>query len=103
MAAPSPNSILDTVDSTINGMHDGLPATLLSKQHVAESVNITHRGGKPRTRPVLVKRRLDFADDESDVNATAALFQRASYYSGFGNNPSALVALIGGRLFRYVP
>lgn len=103
MAAPQPNAILDTIENTIGGVHSGMPPSLLSKQQVAFSVNITHRGGKPKTRPAIVKRRLDFADDDSDVNATAALFQRAKYYSGFGNNPSAIVALIGGRLFRYVP
>lgn len=103
MSAPVQGCILDTLENTILGMHSGIPPTLLTRQHVAFSVNATHRGGKPKTRSALVKRRLAFADDESDVNATAALFQRASYYSGFGNNPSALVALIGGRLFRYIP
>lgn len=103
MGAPSPNSILDTIESTIAGMHAGVPPTLLSKQHVAFSVNITHRGGKPKTRPVLVKRLLDFADDGSATNATEALWQGGSYYSGFGDNPSAIIASIGGRLFRYVP
>lgn len=103
MASPQPGAILDTIENTIGGQHAGIPPTLLSKQQVAFSVNITHRGGKARTRPALVKRTLSFADDESDTNATAALFQRASYYQGYGNNPSALVALIGGRLFRYVP
>lgn len=103
MAAPIPSAILDTVENTIGGCHGGVPPQLLSKNQVAFSVNITHRGGKPKTRPALRKVTLNFADDESDTNATTKLFQRASYYSGFGNNPSAIVALIGGRLFRYVP
>lgn len=102
MGAPSQTSILETVENTMQGMHAGIPPTALSRQHVAYSVNLTHRGGKPRTRPVLVKRRLDFADG-IETNATEKRFQGATYYSGFGNNPSVLVASIGGRLFRYRP
>jgi hypothetical protein len=103
MAAPQPGSFLDTIGNSIAGMHSGIPPTLLSKQHVAFSVNITHRGGMPRTRPSFVKRLLVFADDESDETSTDALFQRASYYRGYENNPNAIVALIGGKLFRYIP
>lgn len=103
MGAPSQGSILDTVESTILGMHSGIPPTLLTRQHVAQSINVTHRGGKPRTRPVIVKRRLVFGADEADVNSTEALFQGACYYSGFGNIQSSLCAMIGGRLFRYIP
>jgi hypothetical protein len=102
MAVPHPNSLPpDSIENTIMGVHMGIPTTLLSRQHVAASVNVTHRGGKPRTRPAIVKRALDFADDSSDVNSTQALFQGAAFYEGFGNQRNALIASIGGRLFRY--
>lgn len=101
MASPQPNAILETIENTISGMHAGLPPQLLSRQHVAFSVNITHRGGQPRTRSALVKRPFVFSDEDTEERATEALWQGASFYEGFGNNANCLVASIGGRLFRY--
>jgi hypothetical protein len=104
MASPYPNAFPpDTIENTILGVHMGVPPTLLTRQHVAAAVNLTHRGGKSTTRPAIVKRTLNFADDESDVDSTEALFQGASYYEGFGEQRSALIASIGGKIFRYLP
>jgi hypothetical protein len=104
MASPYPNAFPpDTIENTILGVHMGVPPTLLTRQHVAASVNLTHRGGKPTTRPAIVKRLLNFADDDSDENSTEELFQGASYYGGFGEHRSAIIASIGGKIFRYIP
>lgn len=103
MGAPTQNAFLDRIENTLDGVHSGVPPTLLSRNQCAFAVNVTHRGGKPRTRPVLVKRKLNFADDGSATNSTSALFQGASYYRGVGEIPSSIVASIAGRMFRYTP
>lgn len=104
MAAPYPNAFPpDSIENTISGVHMGVPPTLLSRQHVAASVNITHRGGKPTTRPAIVKRTLNFSADDSDTNSTEALFQGAAFHEGVGEQKNSIVASIGGKIFRYLP
>jgi hypothetical protein len=103
MAAPTPNSILESTESLLLGVHAGIPPTLLTRQHAVEAVNVTFRGGKPRTRPVLVKRGLIFINDEQEALATEVRFQGARTYQGFGNRQSCIIAMLGGRMFRFVP
>lgn len=100
MAAPSPSAILDKIESLTLGMHGGIPSSMLSPQHCALAVNVTMRGGKPRTRPNLRKLPLTFTG-ETATTATAALFQGAAPYSSFSDVPDCLIASIGGRIFRY--
>src|SRR5690349_12289792 len=81
-------------------MHSGVQPRLLPKDQVAFAVNTTFRNGLPKTRPMWVKQRLIFPDDTTRDRAQG-LFQVGSFYQGYGNSTSCLVAMIGGRLFRY--
>lgn len=92
--------MLDTIDTCQMGMHSGITPQLLTKSQLSSAVNVTCRGGKPGTRPSLRKMALAFTDDDPTL-AQQAIFQCASYYQGFGNNPNCLMASIGGCIFRY--
>lgn len=100
MPAPASNATLDGLSIVREGMHSGINPRLLPKDQVAMAVNCTFRNGLPRTRPVWVKQTLHFPDETTQERASG-LFQTASFYQGYGNNNSCLVAMIGGRLFRY--
>lgn len=102
MGAPNPSSILDSIESTNLGMHAGIPPHLLPHNELAFGVNITNRGGHPKTRPVFRKCTATFATDVQ-TPATQALFQGAYFYEGSEGNPNAIVAAIGGKLFRWIP
>ncbi len=109
MAAPTPGSLLDTVDVCNMGCHSGISPQLLSKKQLSFATNLTMRGGKPSTRPAIRKDLLTYPTGESRtitdrtiVGSTQRKFQCASFYQGFGNNKSCLIASIGGRIFRYI-
>src|SRR5688500_19050054 len=103
MAAPSTATvpILDKIAALPMGCHSGLPEQLLLPQQVHFAVNATFRGGFAHTRPVIRKLSITYSDEDTEQLATEALFQGASFYRGFGNNPNCLIAQIGGRTFRY--
>lgn len=107
MPAPSPTAQADGLSIVTRGMHSGVAPRLVAQQQVAMAINVTFRNGLPRTRPVWQKKALTYADllheatGTTQARATQALFQDAGFYQGFGNNESCLVALIGGRLFKY--
>lgn len=100
--APLPNCLApDNIDIIQMGMHSGLATTMLPKQQAAFLVNITARGGHASTRPPIQKLSLSYASADVQINLRAA-FQGAAFYRSIGNNPSCLVASIGGHLFRFV-
>lgn len=107
MSAPATATppLLDAISAVPMGQHAGLPIQLLSPQQLSQMVNLTARGGYPGTRPAIRKLSLTYTDDEShedtELNATEALFQGAMFHRGFNNNPNSLLAQIGGRTFRY--
>lgn len=102
MAAPGPSSLLDGVSVITKGMNSGRAPRLLSIDQLAMAVNITCRGGLPRTRPVWTKVPLEYANEDTETNATTKLFQRAHFYQSYGSGENCLIASIGGRLFRYL-
>lgn len=93
---------MDRIDVTSMGVHSGLNITLLPREQLAMAVNVAMRGGHAHTRPPIRKLALSYAgEEETQALATEALFQGAAFYESFDNDPSCLVASIGGRLFRY--
>jgi hypothetical protein len=96
--------MLDRFGPVPQGVHSGIATTLLPVTQLAWGVNVTCRGGYAHNRPPLRKLALTYkGDDEAEVQAlaTEARFQGAAYYSSYGNNPSCIIASIGGRIFRY--
>jgi hypothetical protein len=102
MPAPASNSLRDALGPMPQGINSGLSPTLLAPTQLAFGVNITCRGGFPHNRPPWRKLAISYANADTAALATHAIFQGAAYYSSFGNNPSCLIASIGGRIFRYV-
>jgi hypothetical protein len=100
MGAPLPNAIYDKLDSFPMGMHSGIPPNHLLREQLSAAVNITNRGGNPKTRPAIRKLNLSY-EGESETLATEALFQGAAFHKGFGNYPNSLISSIGGRIFKY--
>jgi hypothetical protein len=101
VGAPQPNAFLDSIDTTGAGMHSGVPPHLLAHNQLSFAVNVTNRGGHPKTRPRYRKLLLQYADDDTRTHATQAIFQGAAFHEGFGNQSNSLVSSIGGRIFRY--
>lgn len=103
MAAPlsTASNFADSIGTMSAGMHSGLAPTLLQPNQAAFAVNATFRGGYIGTRPPLLKIPLTYPDNPTMVAASMAIFQGAAFYSSYGNNPSGLIASIGGRIFKY--
>ena len=101
MASPAPNALLDKIDASTMGMHSGIPPHMLTANQLAFAVNVTNRGGHPKTRPNFRKLSLSYADETTQERATQAIFQGAAFYRGFSGKPNAIIASIGGRIFRY--
>lgn len=103
MPSPQANAVLDGISIVRSGMNSGVQPRLLPTDQVAFAVNCTFRGGLPRVRPVLRKLELTYSDETTEARSTEALFQAASFYQAYANGENCLVALIGGRMFRYLP
>lgn len=101
MPKPSQDSQADGVSIITAGMNSGVAPRLVTPGQLAFAINVTNRGGMPRTRPVWVKVGLEY-DTETQIAATQALFQGAHFYQAVGQGENCLVASIGGRLFRYL-
>ena len=79
------------------GMDSSRAADLISPQHVALAVNVTFRGGKPKTRPSFVQRVLQ--DDAAYQKLRDGRYQGGmSYYSTLLGR-SILLAVYSGWLF----
>lgn len=102
MPAPTATAQLDGIFLVRKGMHSGVQPRLVAQDQTAFAINVTFRGGFPRTRPVLRKVPLVYADGTTQTRATQALFQVAHGYQVFGVGENCLVSMIGGRLFRYL-
>lgn len=101
MQAPLPNSLPPyPIASTGGGVHSGLPPYLLAPNQLAFAINVTNRGGYASTRPAWLKRTLNYVDEDVLVNLRSN-FQGAAFYRAIGNNPSCMLASVGGRLFRF--
>lgn len=102
------NAQADGVSVITKGMNSGVAPRLVPQGQLAFGINITNRGGMPRTRPVMRKVGLSYVDRDGDAagtaqaRATQALFQGASFYQAIETNESCIVASVGGRLFRYL-
>ncbi len=101
MAAPTPSALLDRFGPVPQGMNSGLAVPLLAPTQLGMAVNITCRGGYAHNRPPLRKLSLSYTSVQVAADATQAIFQGAAFYSSYGNNPSCIIASIGGRIFRY--
>ncbi len=102
MPKPSATSQLDGVSAISAGMNSGVSPRLIGPQALAFAINVTNRGGLPRTRPAYRKVALAYESNEVRANAQQALFQGAAFYRAIGAGENCLVASIGGRLFRYL-
>ena len=102
MPSPSPNALLDGISTTTKGMHSGTSPRLIPPDQLAFAVNITNRGGYPKTRPAIRKVAVVYPSSGVRIAATQANFQCAHGYEAFGTGEDCLIASIGGRLFRYL-
>lgn len=102
MPAPASRAVLDGVSIIRSGMNCGVQPRLLPKDQVAFAINVTFRGGLPKTRPVWRKMALTYAQGTNQTDATEALFQEALFYRAYGPGENCLISSIGGRVFRYV-
>ncbi len=102
MGQPLPTAQPDGVATVLAGINSGLPPTMLPRNQLAFGVNITTRGGYAATRPPWLKLTCAYPSTDIRIAATRSIFQGAAFYSSFGNNPSCLIASIGGRIYRYV-
>ncbi len=102
MPPPTKDSTAELVSISTMGMNSGVAPRMLPQQQLAFAINITNRGGLPRTRPTYRKVPLSYVDNSTQAHATQSLFQCASYYRAIGSGENCLVASIGGRLFRYL-
>lgn len=101
--SPLPNALPPyPVGALTQGCHSGLPPYLLGPQQCSFAVNVSFRGGYATSRPPLWKLVANYAS-EGTQSALKARFQGAAFYRSIGNNPSCLVASVGGRLFRWTP
>jgi hypothetical protein len=100
--SPLPNSILYPVGALPQGCHSGLATYLLGPQQCSFAVNTTFRGGYATTRPVIRKLALTYSDEDVRINLRNR-FQGAAFYESLtSTNPNALLASVGGRLFRFL-
>lgn len=104
MGAPTPSAqqFSDAITNVTQGIHSGVPPSVLPRNQLSFAVNIATRGGYAQNRPPWLKLVCEYPDVDTQVAATRSIFQGAAAYESFDNNPSCLVASIGGRLYRYV-
>lgn len=102
MPAPYKDCLVDGISVVTGGMNSGMAPRLLLSNQVALAVNLTGRGGLPKTRPVYRKVGLAYESNGTQTAATQALFQDAHFYQAFGGGENCLLAQIGGRTFRYL-
>jgi len=82
--------------ATIN---DGLNPSALNESEAAFAVNVSLRGGYPRTRPPFVRRHLSFPTDEVEAwfnthNGQGGVIYNSAIETDFG------VIAVGGRMFK---
>lgn len=91
--------VYDGFRNLAGGVDSGLSPELISPDQCAWAINVTMRGGKPRTRPSFVRRALAYGQAGWATTANAAVWQIAGDYlsdSGVGS----LVFMAGGRIYQ---
>lgn len=103
---PAPQAVAEFLSVVTAGMNSGISPRLLPANQVSFAINLTFRGGLPRTRPVLRKIPLNYSEtvytEDTEQHATEALFQDALAYQASGSGQNCLISMIGGRVFRYL-
>ena len=86
MPKPHPKAELDGISQVRKGMNSGVAPRILPPDQLAFAINVTNRGGLPKTRPVWRKVALVYRDGVGEptgstrARATQALFQGAAAY-----------------------
>src|SRR2546423_11671598 len=95
--ADKSNRLTDGQTTCIGGMNSGQHPSLLNVNEIAYGLNVTLRGGFPRTRPRFLSRVLKFASSEhSDWVLGRRLQGRKVFHGGDGDY---LVISVEGRIF----
>lgn len=83
------------------GVNTGQDHDLLPRNQLASGINITVRGGFVTNRPPYRQIALDYGGNQVlKSRVEGGIFQGAQYYKP-DSGPEALIASIGGRLFRF--
>lgn len=81
-------------------MDSGKSPALISEEHFAFGVNVSSRGGRPRTRPAF--KQLSFSSPDAALTlASSRTFQGAFAFFDASSGATALIAVFGGRLVRF--
>lgn len=122
MAILDKNRSFDGFSNLSDGVDAGRNPSLIAPTQCASADNMVFRGGVPRTRPGI---RITYRNHTNPnmlydattgvfisatgvsgqggtINATG-VFQGACYYAPGGGKPACIMAMIGGRLFQYIP
>jgi hypothetical protein len=96
-----PKRLYDFVRSLEAGMNAGIDPLLLQRNQASFLRNATVRGTFLTHRPPYTKIISSFSSPDVQTAATQALWQGACYFKS-DDGVESLMALVGGRLFRYV-
>lgn len=99
MAKREPRTLKDGLFSALGGMDSGRSPSLIDPDQVAKAVNVTMRGGYPRTRPGLPERELDFENEEIEDWFLSHELQGYFCYRS-SNSPNFFIVSVGGRFFK---
>jgi hypothetical protein len=100
--ARQPENTADGFSSQIGGMNSGVSPSLIDPSQFAFGLNLTNRGGFPRTRPKYRKIAVDFSgnsDAESWFSSNPISGQYV--YQPITNGPGIVVCCAGGRFFAF--
>lgn len=97
MAYP-PNCVPEYWDTLIGGMDAGRRPTLITQDRYALGINVTVRGGVPKTRPAWINRPITFETQEEETWFRSQLYQGAKYYVPRSGGGQILVS-VGGRIW----
>src|SRR5438045_7144491 len=89
--------LIDGMDSCLGGVNMGQSPALLEPNQLSYGLNVTLRGGFPRTRPIFVRRILTFSNIEQQFWFNT---NRVQGWALFTNpNGNLIVVAVAGRLF----
>lgn len=94
--------LVDGATDLLGGVDEGFEPLLLKPNEVSRAINVTMRGGFPRTRPGFINRPLQFARGEYGAWFISHIFQGYSHYDDFLGMEKIVVS-IGGRIFLIDP
>lgn len=94
----NPKHLTDGFTTLLGGVDESRQPLLVRTDQVSRAINLTFRGGFPKTRPPWMKRNLRFARGEYGLWFISHIFQGSEYYDDF-RAMERIVVSVGGRLF----